>query len=1758
MAMIGPVSQAQTYCASNATSTFDEEILNVTVGILNNSSTCTTLAPGPGSILNQYSNYTTLPATPLPQGTSVSLSLTLSTCNGDYSNAAAIYIDYNQNGFFTDIGEQVYLSPASAIGTHTETGSFVVPTTALTGVTRMRVVQVETGSPFTITSCGTYSWGETEDYSVEIVIPVACTGVPTAITATATPSTVCAGTPITIFATGAAGNIGGLAYTLESSAPGAGMFTTVSGPQPGPSFNIASQSVTTDYRIKIKCTATGDSLFSNIVTVTNNSFVNCYCTSSATTTFDEEILNVTVGILNNSSTCSTLAPGPGSVASQYSNYTTLPPTPLPQGTSVSFSLGLGTCGGFNYNNAAAIYIDYNHNGLFTDAGEQVYVATVSVSGAHTESGSFIVPLTADTGITRMRVVQVETFSPTTITPCGTYGYGETEDYLVNVVIPVACTGTPTTLNATANPTVVCAGTPITISAIGAAGNIGGYLYTLQTSAIGAGVFSTVAGPQPGPSFNIPSQTVGTDYRIIIKCTATNDSTISNAVTVNQNPFFNCYCTSTATSNFDEDILNVTVGLLNNTSTCTSVAPGPGSVAGQYSNYTTLAPTALPQGTSVSFSIGIGQCNNGNYTNGFKIYIDYNHNGLFTDAGDNVYTSVGNQGAYTETGNFIVPLTADTGVTRMRIIVLEGGPTGINPCGNYTWGETEDYLVNVVIPVPCSGVPTSLVATASNTNVCVGTPTTFSATGAAGNIGGYLYTLQSSAPGAGVFNIIAGPQPGPSFTVASQSTTTDYRIVITCTATGDSAVSNTVTVTQNTFLDCYCTSAAQFNGDEEILGVTVGPLNNVSTCTTLAPGPGSVASLYSNYTTLPPTPLPQGATVPFSLDLGTCGGFGYPNSAAIYIDYNHNGLFTDPGEQVYLSPGTTSGAHIESGSFLIPLSADTGVTRMRVIQSETNPASITPCGLYFYGETEDYFVNIIIATPCNGATPAIAATANDTSVCVNQTFTITVTGAPAAVSGLTYQLQSSVSGANAFSYIGAPQVTPTFSIASQSANTDYRVVVKCVNTGDTGISNTVIVTNNPFMDCLCPSQATTGGREELLNVTFGTLNNTSTCFTLAPGPGSIASQYSNYMTLTPPGASQGTTVSLSLQIGDCSGSSFNNATKVFIDYNQNGVFTDPGEEVYVSATSTAGPHTETGTVLIPLTAMTGNTVMRVVNQEVNTPIVIMSCGTYTYGETEDYLVNILPGCLAPDTAFVTAVTATTATLNWTAAAGAAGYEYTVNTTATAPVAAGTPTTATQIVAFGPLLPATTYYLHVRTNCGTSMSLWKTVSFTTTCPPPTALSVSNLTASGATFNWGGTTGVAGYEYVVDQLAGNPTGAGTPTTTTSGFAAGLNCGEDYFVHVRTNCGTTFSSWITTTFTTLCPTPNGLSATNISTSGADINWNSNSCVSGYEYVLDQSSANPSGAGQAITGTNYMAGALTSSVTYFFHLRAECGNGFSQWVTISFTPLCAAPSNLLAANINSNSADLSWGGVPGAAGYEYVVNQSAASPTAGTNGTAISNTFFTAGNLSFATTYYLHVRTNCGSGFSVWVTIPFTTLVPNCDPPIYFSAINVNSTSAYLSWNTVVNATGYEYLIDQNALVPTVAGTFTTDTGFTATNLLPNASYFLHVRSNCGGGNLTVWHVGSFSTDATGIMTLNNSKDGFIWQVYPNPVNSELNVQVGGANSTVKATIQLTDVSGRILMSQVLQQGNAKFVMSELAAGTYFVRYIDETRTRTIPVVKQ
>ena len=154
---------------------------------------------------------------------------------------------------------------------------------------------------------------------------------------------------------------------------------------------------------------------SNAITMSITGGTITYCAASTTTTSTtyEYIKKVVCGFSNTSS------------SSSYSNFSSIS-TSVVRGTSRSFTITLGS--GFS-TDRVKIWVDWNNNGLFTDAGENVYTSALGVGPF---SGSFVVPTTAVIGSVRMRIRLTDTASGANETPCGVSTYGEVEDYTLNV------------------------------------------------------------------------------------------------------------------------------------------------------------------------------------------------------------------------------------------------------------------------------------------------------------------------------------------------------------------------------------------------------------------------------------------------------------------------------------------------------------------------------------------------------------------------------------------------------------------------------------------------------------------------------------------------------------------------------------------------------------------------------------------------------------------------------------------------------------------------------------------------------------------------------------------------------------------------------------------------------------------------------------------------------------------------------------------------------------------------------------------------------------------------------------------------------------------------------------------------------------------------------------------------------------------------------------------------------------------------------
>jgi PKD repeat protein len=116
--------------------------------------------------------------------------------------------------------------------------------------------------------------------------------------------------------------------------------------------------------------------------------------------------------------------------------------------------------------------------------------------------------------------------------------------------------------------------------------------------------------------------------------------------------------------------------------------------GGYGDYLTQSTIEIEQNNSYSFNINPGY---GNQPYGLmhKAWIDYNQDGVFSN-NELIYESTGLEIGNINS-NFNVPQNSVLGSTRMRILTAYIGPgqTSVpESCGEYIFGETEDYCVNI--------------------------------------------------------------------------------------------------------------------------------------------------------------------------------------------------------------------------------------------------------------------------------------------------------------------------------------------------------------------------------------------------------------------------------------------------------------------------------------------------------------------------------------------------------------------------------------------------------------------------------------------------------------------------------------------------------------------------------------------------------------------------------------------------------------------------------------------------------------------------------------------------------------------------------------------------------------------------------------------------------------------------------------------------------------------------------------------------------
>ena len=247
---------------------------------------------------------------------------------------------------------------------------------------------------------------------------------------------------------------------------------------------------------------------------------------------------------------------------------------------------------------------------------------------------------------------------------------------------------------------------------------------------------------------------------------------------------------------------------------------------------------------------------------------------------------------------------------------------------------------------------------------------------------------------------------------------------------------------------------------------------------------------------------------------------------------------------------------------------------------------------------------IFAGETQCAIPFVAAVNNVDSNTVNLTWQSSTTD--------TFNLRYRPTGAAIWSVIDTLTET-TYTLAGLAGCTEYEFQVEGLCDGVlTGHSASFIRTTLGCGACIertyCASSSTFDGDEHIARVAVGTLDNQS----------GNNEGYGDF-----------TALSTALQIGQghpitlepdffLFSEEYPMYVRVYVDLNQNGTFTGPGELAYSTSVFVEGPIS--GTLNIPASALTGSTRMRVVL--VYGDAATTSCENYNIGETEDYCVNLV--------------------------------------------------------------------------------------------------------------------------------------------------------------------------------------------------------------------------------------------------------------------------------------------------------------------------------------------------------------------------------------------------------------------------------------------------------------------------------------------------------------------------------------------------------
>jgi len=841
-----------------------------------------------------------------------------------------LFIDWNNDLDFDDVGEQMFSTPYIWPLPITQTIPFTVPTNVAPGNYTMRVSSAMQNDGL-VNPCGNDAFtGSYVDFTLEIVSSPNCKLVQNLA------ATLNSASSVTLNWTAQNGETNwNIQYGVKGFTLGTGTTESTNGT---PTHTINSLSPYTHYDFYVQANCGGSlSYWAGPISIYTGHCIPTLMDSYASAYFIQKfktynaIDNIHYEV--NQTSSKGWIDNPTTVLTTY------------EGNVVNYELSA------NPNQAwYKIWIDWNNDLDFDDPGEDMLTLSAAIPFPDAYEGTFTVPTGTSAGTYKMRIARY--ISTPEGDACSTITYGNYVDFLVNVqgtTAPTCLPVYPVTVEATSYSSINMSWTA------GGTETAWNIEYGAKDFTLGSG--TTISANTN--SYTINNLTANTYYDVYVQadCGSGNTSSWQGPFRVytgpcvlppiNIVPANNLYINQFTTSNATQDISYFVPNI-----------PHPGSYIDQTSTILLTNPN-----TQIYFTIG-----SGGYARKQTIWADWNNDLDFDDPGELLYTSATGSYIFIDNGYFIVPAGTPAGDYRMRVIVgnsYNPPEAPLPACSNAT--NTVDFTIRVVNSTACS--PIILLSATPSSTTSINVSWNGTATG---------YTIEWGTPGftPGTNTHIGTTSiSSTSYTINGLAYGSSYDIYVKA----DCGSGNTSTWTAHPTVKiqpCVPRSLTINKDYTSSFSTTGGTLNG-------SYGPVT-QNAYLGYSDLTATQIiAQDAGMSFNFShsyYSSSSDHKSPNIVRIWIDWNQDLVFSD-GEEVYNYFSTypnDSSPWDHNGTITIPANRPAGTYIMRVrSRLASTYQTLQPCGIEDFSTTLDFTVQVTGTASCPPIYP-LSLTANTAS------------------------------------------------------------------------------------------------------------------------------------------------------------------------------------------------------------------------------------------------------------------------------------------------------------------------------------------------------------------------------------------------------------------------------------------------------------------------------------------------------------------------------------------------------------------------------------------------------------------------------------------------------------------------------------------------------------------------------------------------------------------------------------------------------------